>query len=585
MSRQKLAFGFALLACGTLILCATAADPKKPTKPGKAAAQKSMPSPAGSSSKDGDKKSEAAKPSASDDQGPWEVTDRVELIYQEKLTISGDKTLTAKIQVKNKSESDLAGKLVLVIDGSTIPGTKLNQPSGQFTEATPYLLITPAKRKLESGDESPAKTLVLNTENSLVELTEEEKKDPELRWRLFTTTRPDGFDTEPPAADAQVPGKSYTWGEMQQVMTVQEKFTDELLAKFPGDIAGTATAENADGKPVIQILATRGGMSRKVPGSLEGIPVEVIVTGHIKAGPTLSGVTYDNGKGQIAPIPDPGPTDEKTPSSQAGTKAVSPRATQVGPPTKRFTRPVPIGVSSINQTLTICATGTLGCRCIGFDKTLYALSNNHVYANENAAVIGNPLCQPGPLDSSCASTAEDIIGTLTDFQVVSFVGTTNKLNQMDAALGKTTADKVDYQTWTPGYGAPSRYPLEAIYPGLLVQKCGRTTGYTKGKITSMNSSVVVGYDVGPARFQGCINIETQLRLPPFSAGGDSGSLVVTQADRRPVGLLFAGSTVTTTICPISPILNRFKVGVDDGTGSTPVLGSGRMGVAIGPPKR
>ncbi len=156
---------------------------------------------------------------------------------------------------------------------------------------------------------------------------------------------------------------------------------------------------------------------------------------------------------------------------------------------------------------------------------------------------------------------------------------------MDAAIGKTTADKVDYQTWTPGYGTPSRYPQEAVYPGMLVQKCGRTTGYTKGKISSLNTSVIVGYDVGNARFQGCINIESQLRVPTFSAAGDSGSLVVTQADRRPVGLLFAGGSVTTIICPISPILNRLKVGVDDGTGATPVLGSGRMGVAVGPPKR
>jgi hypothetical protein len=447
-------------------------------------------------------------------------------------------------------------------------------------------LITPLKRKLESGDECPVKTLVLSTEYSLAELTDDEKKDAELRWRVFTTTRPEGFDTEPPSADAKVPGKSYTWGEMQQTMTVQEKFTEELLTKFPGDIIGTATAENADGKPVIQIMATRGGMSRKVPGSLEGVPVEVVVTGHIKAGPTRSGVTFEDGKGQIAPIPEPDSTAEKAKAVQSsGSKVVSPRVTQAGPPTKRFERPVPIGVSSINQTLTICATGTLGCRCIGFDKTLYALSNNHVFANENLATVGNPLCQPGPLDSSCSTSAADIIGTLYDFQVLSYTNTTNKVNLMDAAIGKTTADKVDYQTWTPGYGTPSRYPQESVYPGMLVQKCGRSTGYTKGKISSLNTSVIVGYDVGSAKFQGCINIESQLRVPTFSAAGDSGSLVVTQSDRRPVGLLFAGGSVTTIICPISPILNRFKVGVDDGTGATPVLGSGRMGVAVGPPTR
>ena len=587
MSRKQLALGIALLACSTLILCARAADPKKPAKPQKDSAQPSAPATSGTPSKNDAKKSDTGRSAAAEDQGPWEVTDRVELIYKEQLAISGEQTLSAKVLVKNKTESDLAGKLVLVIDGSTIPGTKLNQPHGQFTEATPFLVITPLKRKLESGEESAVKTVVLNTNDSLAELGDEEKRDLELRWRVFSTTRPDGFETEPPAANVKVPGKNYTWGEMQQAMTVQEKFTEELLTKFPGDLIGTATGENADGKPVIHVLATRGGMSRKLPGDLEGIPVEVLVTGHIKAGPTLSGVTYDDtGKKVIAPVPEPDSAiPSKNFSNASGKKAPTPRATQSGPPTKRFDRPVPIGVSSINQTVTVCATGTLGCRCIGFDKTLYALSNNHVFANENAAVIGSPLSQPGPLDIGCAKPPADIIGSLSDFEVLSYVDTTNKVNLMDAAIGKTTADKVDYQTWTPGYGTPSRYPLEAIYPGLLVQKCGRTTGYTKGKITSLNASVIVGYDVGAARFQGCINIESQLRTPPFSAAGDSGSLVVTQSDRRPVGLLFAGTSVTTTICPISPILNRFKVGVDDGTGATPVLGSGRMGVAIGPPKR
>lgn len=581
MSRKQLALIIALLACGTFILCATAADPKKP---GKDSVQKSAPAKSEASSKTDKKKGDTEKPVAAEDQGPWEVTDRVELIYKEKLAISGDQTLAAKVQVKNTSETDLAGKLVLVIDGSTIAGTKLNQPNGQFTEATPYQVITPLKRKLESGEESGVKTVVLNSNDSLAGLEEDEKQNLELRWRVFSTTRPEGFETEPPAANAKVPGKSYTWGDMQQTMTVQEKFTDELLTKFPGDIIGTATAENEDGQPVIQIMATRGGMSRKVPGSLDGIPVEVVVTGHIKAGPTKSGVTYDGGTGKIAPLPDP-TTDNSKAVQPSGKKTASPRATQAGPPTKRFERPVPIGVSSINQTVDVCATGTLGCRCIGFDKALYALSNNHVFANENDATIGSPLCQPGPLDNGCSSPAIDVIGTLFDYQEISYIDTTNKINLMDAAIGKTSADKVDYQTWTPGYGTPSRYPLEAIYPGLLVQKCGRTTGFTKGKISSLNASVIVGYEVGAARFQGCINIVSQLRVPTFSAAGDSGSLVVTQADRRPVGLLFAGGSVTTIINPISPILNRFKVGVDDGTGATPVLGSGRMGVAIGPPKR
>ena len=55
----------------------------------------------------------------------------------------------------------------------------------------------------------------------------------------------------------------------------------------------------------------------------------------------------------------------------------------------------------------------------------------------------------------------------------------------------------------------------------------------------------------------------------FSAGGDSGSLVVVDGkgkdradDRRPVGLLFAGSVFITVANPIDLVLDRFDVTVD-----------------------
>ena len=55
----------------------------------------------------------------------------------------------------------------------------------------------------------------------------------------------------------------------------------------------------------------------------------------------------------------------------------------------------------------------------------------------------------------------------------------------------------------------------------------------------------------------------------FSAGGDSGALVVVNGkgrsrgdDKKPVGLLFAGSFFNTIISPIDPILARFSVTID-----------------------
>ena len=118
--------------------------------------------------------------------------------------------------------------------------------------------------------------------------------------------------------------------------------------------------------------------------------------------------------------------------------------------------------------------------------------------------------------------------------------------------------------------------------GMKVQKSGRTSGFTRGKVYSVNVEAVVRYTPGFARFRNCIDIQTQFRSPSFGSPGDSGSLVVTDPDKRPLGILFAGGGFDTFLNPISPVLHRFKVGVDDGTGAPPLLGSGRMGSATGP---
>jgi hypothetical protein len=94
-------------------------------------------------------------------------------------------------------------------------------------------------------------------------------------------------------------------------------------------------------------------------------------------------------------------------------------------------------------------------------------------------------------------------------------------------------------------------------------KYGRTTGQTKGRITGINATVNVGYDSGTARFVNQIIIQPG----SFSAGGDSGSLIVVQkgADaRKPVGLLFAGSPLITIANPITAVLERFNVVIDGG---------------------
>ncbi len=101
---------------------------------------------------------------------------------------------------------------------------------------------------------------------------------------------------------------------------------------------------------------------------------------------------------------------------------------------------------------------------------------------------------------------------------------------------------------------------------MKVKKYGRTTSLTTGRVTAINATVDVGYGPGLiARFVDQIIIEPG----SFSAGGDSGSLIVVEGkgkdkgnDRIPVGLLFAGSSFVTIANPIDAVLTRFNVTVD-----------------------
>jgi len=230
---------------------------------------------------------------------------------------------------------------------------------------------------------------------------------------------------------------------------------------------------------------------------------------------------------------------------------------------EEWPRPVRIGVSTGHPNIT---AGTIGCR-VTDGANVYALSNNHVYADENQASIGNPLIlddgdaviQPGTYDGG-SSPANDI-GNLFAFEPIDFSGVPNLI---DAAIASTTTGLLHNATPSDGYGTP-KSATAAAYINQKVKKYGRTTGLTKGQVYAINATVNVGYSSGTALFVG------QIIITPgsFSAGGDSGSLVVVDGkgrnkadDRKPVGLLFAGSATMTVANPIDDVLAHFGVTID-----------------------
>jgi hypothetical protein len=213
-----------------------------------------------------------------------------------------------------------------------------------------------------------------------------------------------------------------------------------------------------------------------------------------------------------------------------------------------YPRPALIGVSTGHPSIT---AGTIGCR-VTKGGLVYALSNNHVYANENRASLGDNVLQPGPYDGG--QNPRDAIGTLADFQPIVFSRTAS--NTIDAAIALCSLATLGNST--SSYGKPSSDVVPATL-GLAVKKHGRTTGLTEGQVYAVNATVNVTYSSGTARF---IN---QIVITPgsFSAGGDSGSLIVTDdAANNPVGLLFAGSSSYTIANPIGLVLSRFNVTVD-----------------------
>lgn len=299
--------------------------------------------------------------------------------------------------------------------------------------------------------------------------------------------------------------------DVSQAIAVQERHTAALL-NAPG-IVGTGVGLNPQGVPVIRLYVQAPGVG--APASLEGIPVERVITGQIVA------QCYQS----------------------------------------ECDRPVPLGVSTGHPEVT---AGTIGARVRDQDGNVYALSNNHVYANNNDASIGDSALQPGAYDGGHDPAQK--IGELAAFKPMNFSGGDN---DMDAAIASSTTAMLGNVTYS-GY-SPTSSPVEGSV-GLDVKKDGRTTGLTTGQISEVNVTVTVCYQPrGRFMCAKSARFVDQLAVGggSFSAGGDSGSLVVTESDNHPVGLLFAGSTTRTIANPIQPVLDYFGVEIDDSTGTEP----------------
>ena len=326
----------------------------------------------------------------------------------------------------------------------------------------------------------------------------------DLREDLSTGLPPEGVEPALSAGPQGIPIQ-----EFGPAIRAANRHTARLMAN--PNIVGTGVGLNEEGEPAVRVFLLHDRV-RGIPSELDGVPVAAEVTGLF--------------------VVERGDVDREA------------RA-----------RPAPIGFSVGHPNVT---AGTLGAR-VTDGTNVYILSNNHVLANSNEASIGDPTLQPGSFDGG--SAPDDVIGTLHDFQPISFSGS----NTMDAAISIVGPDAVSGSTpYDDGYGSPSTNTTSATV-GMGVQKYGRTTGLTLASVEEVNVTVSVCFEArGPFMCARSATFVDQFTITPgsFSGGGDSGSLIVTQNGNHPVGLLFAGSSTRTVANPINVVLERFGVTID-----------------------
>ena len=209
-------------------------------------------------------------------------------------------------------------------------------------------------------------------------------------------------------------------------------------------------------------------------------------------------------------------------------------------------RPIHIGASIAHEK---GAAGSLGAFLKLEDGSTGIVSCAHVLAWANWVRVnaGDPIQQPGAPDPVPQSNR---IASLTD-QFAPFIPALVK--NLDAAIGRLSETTKHMGNVIPALACVPRalqgksigtpVPEDALKIKTRVCKIGRTTGYTEASISAVKfQNVRVQFGSGSAAhiftFSGVHEVLWDSGGDRFTEPGDSGSLVMTVADLRPIGLHF-----------------------------------------------
>jgi hypothetical protein len=284
-----------------------------------------------------------------------------------------------------------------------------------------------------------------------------------------------------------------------------------------------------------------------------------------------------------APATFPSPTNTVAVTATAGTQVASVNATIVYPNDNGASQTIPVKLGTSGGNVndlgpTVCCIGTMGSLWTRADLAQpVILSNNHVLDKSSFGTPGDSITQPGP--TACFPGQSKPIATLTQGAPLAPTGTTQgrtgaSPSNTDSAIAQIVPGTVDLAGTILDLGAAGASSIAAAPPsstlatatiGLAVAKSGRTTGLTCSTVGSVSANVQIAYETScgsnVTAFNATYTNQVVINGGSFSAGGDSGSLVVTQANARPVALLYGGSTTDTVANPIQDVITALSPSV------------------------
>jgi hypothetical protein len=219
--------------------------------------------------------------------------------------------------------------------------------------------------------------------------------------------------------------------------------------------------------------------------------------------------------------------------------------------------------------------GTLGALVRGSSNNiLYGLSNNHVTGGCNYAEPTLPIIAPGSLDVKAGGLDPFTIGH--HYQCMPFVDgaelNVDAQSNLDAAIFKIKDEDIVSSMQRSSYDTPTLVMDHS--DNMEVQKIGRTTGITQGKIRATSAGAEdVEYFIEETGVKKSVFFDPMFVVTgspnAFAEMGDSGSLVThlsSDGNRYAIGIVVAVSKdgVLTYATPICKVLDYFGVALVGG---------------------